>query len=36
MLAAQAQGAVVAFYGTGTCTDKSVSETLAYFSIVSN
>jgi hypothetical protein len=35
MLAAQAQGANVAFYGTGTCTDQSVSETLAYFSIAS-
>jgi hypothetical protein len=35
MLAAQAQGATVAFYGTGTCDDQSVSETLAYFSIAS-
>jgi hypothetical protein len=35
VLAAQAQGAVVAFYGTGTCTDQSVSETLSYFSIIS-
>jgi hypothetical protein len=35
MLAAQAQGATVAFYGTGMCTDQSVSETLSYFSIIS-
>src|SRR5688572_20924796 len=35
VLAAQAQGATVAFYGTGTCTDQSVSETLTYFSIIS-
>jgi hypothetical protein len=35
MLAAQAQGATVSFYGTGTCEDQSVSETLAYFSIAS-
>ena len=35
MLAAQAERASVAFYGTGTCTDQSVSETLAYFSIAS-
>jgi hypothetical protein len=35
MLSAQAQGANVAFYGTGTCEDQSVSETLSYFSIAS-
>ena len=35
LLAAQAQGAVVEFTGTGTCTDQSVSETLAYFMIYS-
>jgi len=36
LLAAQAQGAMVAFYGTGSCTDQAVSETLDYFSIASN
>jgi hypothetical protein len=35
LLAAQAQGAVVEFSGTGTCTDQSVSETLSYFMIYS-
>ncbi|HEU5136098.1 MAG TPA: hypothetical protein VFU13_13190 [Steroidobacteraceae bacterium] len=35
LLAAQAQGAVVEFTGTGTCTDQSVSETLSYFMIYS-
>jgi len=35
LLSAQAQGATVTFYGTGTCADQSVSETLAYFSIAS-
>jgi len=35
LLAAQAQGATVSFYGTNTCADQSVSETLAYFSISS-
>ena len=35
LLAAQAQGATVAFYGTGTCEDQSVSETLSYFAIIS-
>ena len=35
LLAAQAQGATVTFYGTGTCQDQSVSETLSYFSIAS-
>lgn len=33
LLAAQAQGAVVEFTGTGTCYDQSVSETLSYFMI---
>ena len=33
LLVAQSQGATVSFYGTGTCTDQSVSETLAYYSI---
>jgi hypothetical protein len=36
LLAAQAQGAVVEFTGTGTCADQSVSETLSYFMIYSN
>jgi hypothetical protein len=36
LLSAQAQGATVAFYGTGTCDDQSVSETLSYFSIASS
>jgi hypothetical protein len=36
LLAAQAQGAVVQFSGTGTCADQSVSETLSYFMIYSN
>lgn len=31
LLAAQAQGATVNFYGSGACTDQSVSEALAYF-----
>jgi hypothetical protein len=35
LLAAQAQGAVVEFSGTGTCADQSVSETLSYFMIYS-
>ena len=35
LLAAQAEGATVSFYGTGACNDQSVSETLAYFSIAS-
>ena len=35
LLSAQAQGATVAFYGTGTCEDQSISETLSYFSIIS-
>jgi hypothetical protein len=35
LLSAQAQGATVAFYGTGTCQDQSVSETLSYFAIIS-
>jgi hypothetical protein len=35
LLAAQAQGAVVEFTGTGTCADQSVSETLSYFMIYS-
>ena len=33
LLSAQAQGATVSFYGTGSCEDQSVSETLSYFSI---
>ena len=33
LLAAQAQGAQVTFWGTNTCTDQSVSETLSYFSV---
>lgn len=35
LLSAQAQGAFIAFYGTSTCTDQSVSETLSYFAIIS-
>lgn len=35
LLAAQAQGANVSLYGTGTCHDQSVSETLSYFAIIS-
>jgi hypothetical protein len=35
LLSAQAQGATVAFYGTGTCVDQSISETLSYFAIIS-
>jgi hypothetical protein len=36
LLSAQAQGASVIFYGTGACDDQpNVSETLAYFSIIS-
>jgi hypothetical protein len=35
LLAAQARGATVTFYGTGTCVDQSVSETLAYFAVAS-
>jgi hypothetical protein len=33
LLAAQASGATVTFYGTGICVDQSVSETLSYYSI---
>jgi hypothetical protein len=33
LLAAQARGATVTFYGTGGCTDQSVSETLDYFTV---
>lgn len=36
LLSAQAQGGRVIFYGTGACDDQpNVSETLAYFSIIS-
>lgn len=35
LLAAQAQQLNVTFYGSGACTDQSVSETLEYFSITS-
>ena len=35
MLSAQAQGATVTFYGTGTCVDQPYSETLSYFAISS-
>ncbi len=33
LLAAQARGANVTFFGYGDCRDQSVSETLAYFSV---
>lgn len=33
LLAAQAAGATVNFYGSGACSDQSVSETLSYYSI---
>jgi hypothetical protein len=33
LLAAQARGALVEIWGTGTCTDQSTSETLDYFSV---
>src|SRR4051812_35525347 len=34
MLAAQAQGATVVFYGSGGCEDQNVTETLSYFAII--
>jgi hypothetical protein len=34
LLAAQAAGNAVDFYGMGTCRDQSVSETLDYFTVV--
>ncbi|MEA3175057.1 MAG: hypothetical protein QOF42_2468 [Gammaproteobacteria bacterium] len=33
LLSAQARGSTITIYGTGTCTDQSISETLDYFSI---
>jgi hypothetical protein len=33
LLSAQARGATVTFYGSGTCSDQTISETLSYFSI---
>jgi hypothetical protein len=36
LLAAQASGATVTFFGMGTCTEQTVSETLNYFIIASN
>lgn len=37
LLAAQAQGSWVIFYGTGNCADQpNISETLAYFSVLSD
>jgi hypothetical protein len=35
LLAAQARGAPVAFWGKGTCVDQAVSETLDYFRVES-
>jgi hypothetical protein len=35
LLAAQARGALVHLWGTGACTDQSMSETLHYFAVVS-
>ncbi|GEM_PF-1432469 len=35
LLAAQARGANVTFFGYGDCRDQSVSETLAYFTVQS-
>jgi hypothetical protein len=35
LLAAQASGASVNFYGKGACVDQSVSETLGYLAVVS-
>jgi hypothetical protein len=33
LLAAQARGATVEIWGTATCTDQSISETLDYFRV---
>ena len=33
LMAAQARGATVNFWGTGTCTDQPVSETLDYLRV---